>query len=159
MKDIIKMRSTLKLFVRDWAKEGEHERNLCYKPILEELTSYYKSITNKKEITVLIPGVGLARLLYEIAKLGFTAQGNEFSYFMLLSSNYMLNKVTKKEEFNIFPLIHTYSNLFWEKSPTKEFKIPDVISDEDFAGIECNMSMVAGEFVEVYKNKFGKKFK
>jgi len=121
---------------------------------LDELVKYFPGNNlSRKDINVLIPGAGLCRLLYEITKLGFTAQGNEFSYFMLLSSNYMLNCVTKKEEFSIFPLIHTYSNIFWENSPIKEFKIPDVDSSEDFKDIDCNMSMVAGEFVEVYKDK------
>ncbi len=109
-----------------------------------------------KDITVLIPGVGLGRLLYDISKLGFSVQGNEFSYFMLLSSNYMLNCVTKKESIKIYPLIHTYSNIFWENSPTKEFLIPDVNFEEDFKDKECKMSMVAGEFVETYKEKIGK---
>ncbi len=34
---------------------------------------------------VLVPGAGLARLCVEVAALGFEAQGNEFSYFMLLA--------------------------------------------------------------------------
>ncbi len=34
---------------------------------------------------VLVPGAGLARLCVEVAALGYEAQGNEFSYFMLLA--------------------------------------------------------------------------
>ena len=40
---------------------------------------------------VLIPGSGLGRLVWESAFLGFDAQGNEFSYFMLLASFLLLN--------------------------------------------------------------------
>ena len=39
--DIIKMRSTLKSFLRDWSKEGQEERDMCYKPIMEEVKSYF----------------------------------------------------------------------------------------------------------------------
>jgi len=138
---------------------------MCYNPILEELKKYFPvkcdsenklNLTANKEIKILIPGAGLGRLLYEVAKLGYSAQGNEFSYFMLLCSNFMLNCASQKDEFSIYPLIHTYSNVFWEQSPVKEFKIPDVDSNEDFKHTECNMSMVAGEFVEIYKEKLSK---
>ena len=35
--DIIKMRSTIKSFLRDWSKEGQAERDMCYKPIMDEV--------------------------------------------------------------------------------------------------------------------------
>ena len=92
VKDIIKMRSTLKLFIRDWAIDGIEERNSTYKPILNELQLFFKDRPKKdfeEGINVLVPGAGLGRLMYEIAKLGFKSQGNEFSYYMLLCSNYI----------------------------------------------------------------------
>ena len=77
----------------------------------------------EKGISVLVPGAGLGRLMYEIAKLGFKSQGNEFSYYMLLSSNFILNNTTKKNEYMIQPLIHSFSNLYNENSPFKEILI------------------------------------
>ena len=112
-KDIIKMRSTLRLFIRDWAIDGIEERNSTYKPILNELQNYFKDKSKndfEKGINVLVPGAGLGRLMYEIAKLGFKSQGNEFSYYMLLCSNYIFNNTTKENEFVIQPLIHSFSN-------------------------------------------------
>ena len=114
IKDIVKMRSTLRLFIRDWAKEGIEERNSTYKPILEELKRFFEKRPKKdfeEGINVLVPGAGLGRLMYEIAKLGFKSQGNEFSYYMLLCSNYMFNNTTKKDEFILQPLIHSFSNI------------------------------------------------
>lgn len=87
--------------------------------------------------------------------MGYKSQGNEFSYFMLLSSNYILNCTKKKEQFEIQPLIHSFSNLFWENSPLKSFKIPDECPAE-FLNEKSDMSMVAGEFVEAYKTNSGK---
>jgi carnosine N-methyltransferase len=149
------MRSTLKLFIRDWSKEGKIERDNCYSPILEEFQEYFPENTseNGERISVLLPGVGLGRLLYEFAKLGYKAQGNEFSYFMLLSSNFILNCTSTSEEFEIQPLIHSFSNVFWEDAPFKTFKIPDENLYEELIKSQGEMSMVAGEFVEVYKNQ------
>ena len=128
LKDIIKMRSTLKLFIRDWAIDGLEERNSTYKPILNELQLYFKDRPKKdfeEGINVLVPGAGLGRLMYEIAKLGFKSQGNEFSYYMLLCSNYIFNNTTKKDEFIIQPLIHSFSNIKNEEIPFKKIMIPD----------------------------------
>lgn len=41
---------------------------------------------------ILVPGAGLGRLAFEIAKRGYSCQGNEFSLFMLFASNFVLNK-------------------------------------------------------------------
>lgn len=39
--DIAKLRITLKQFYRDWSKEGQLERDQCYKPIIEKLLQYF----------------------------------------------------------------------------------------------------------------------
>ena len=156
-KDIIKMRSTLRLFIRDWAIDGIEERNSTYKPILNELQNYFKDKSKndfEKGINVLVPGAGLGRLMYEIAKLGFKSQGNEFSYYMLLCSNYIFNNTTKENEFVIQPLIHSFSNIYDEEAPFKKIMIPDENLAEELSKTDTGeMSMVAGEFCRVYKEK------
>ena len=157
VKDIIKMRSTLKLFIRDWAIDGIEERNSTYKPILNELQLFFKDRPKKdfeEGINILVPGAGLGRLMYEIAKLGFKSQGNEFSYYMLLCSNYIFNNTTKKDEFMIQPLIHSFSNIKNEEIPFKKIMIPDENLAEELSKTDTGeMSMVAGEFCRVYKDK------
>jgi len=156
-KDIIKMRSTLRLFIRDWAIDGLEERNTTYKPILEELKNFFAKRPKKdfeEGINVLVPGAGLGRLMYEIAKLGFKSQGNEFSYYMLLCSNFIFNNTTKKDEFILQPLIHSFSNIISEESPFKKILIPDENLGEKLSKTDTGeMSMVAGEFCRVYKDK------
>lgn len=105
--DIEKLQSTLKQFVRDWSEVGKEERDMCYAPILKELDRLYPKISDnndsgldttgksnsvRNKIKILVPGAGLGRLAFDIANNGFECQGNEFSLYMLLGSNYVLNK-------------------------------------------------------------------
>lgn len=182
-KDILKLRSTLKLFVRDWSLEGKKERENCHDKILKELNTYKNPRKNKHNYNykVLVPGAGLGRLVFDLCRLGFIAEGNEFSYHMLLCSNFILNKTSCKDEFTIYPFVHNFCNNLNKNSSFKEIKIPDidiqkelnkeVIINEYYKcnniSCECSsnketicknsivdgdMSMVAGEFILVYNN-------
>ena len=93
---------------------------------------------------------------FELAARGYSSQGNEFSYFMLIASNYILNLAKKKEEFTIYPFIHNFSNNFYEEQPFKKVKIPDVYPP-DLLPAGADFSMTAGEFVEVYSKQPSKK--
>lgn len=44
---------------------------------------------------MLVPGAGLGRLVFEIARQGYSCQGNEFSLFMLIASHFVLNRQVK----------------------------------------------------------------
>jgi len=155
--NIVQIRSTLRLFVRDWSTEGIEERNATHKPILEELKSYFKDKTKKdfeNGINVLVPGSGLGRLVYEIAKLGFKSQGSEISLYMLLCFTYLLNNSTKKEEFTIQPFIHTLSNLFKVESAFKKIKIPDENIKEELSKTDTGkITMTSGDFCLSFENK------
>jgi carnosine N-methyltransferase len=91
---------TIKQIVRDWADSGAKERDQCYKPILEELEQYFP-IREKNQFKVLVPGAGLGRLVYEIALRGFFCEGNEFSLFMLIASNFVLNRCLMDNQFEM----------------------------------------------------------
>lgn len=49
-------------------------------------------VSDVSKLSVLVPGAGLGRLAWEIARLGYMCQGNEWSFFMLFSSNFVLNR-------------------------------------------------------------------
>ena len=93
-KDISKVRSTVKQLYRDWSAEGKSERDQCYLPIVSEIEKHFPNPSADNKVTVLCPGSGLARLPFDLACMGYSAQGNEFSYYMLLTSNIILNEVT-----------------------------------------------------------------
>ncbi|KAL6841525.1 hypothetical protein ACP4OV_028668 [Aristida adscensionis] len=89
--DVDKVRCIVRNIVRDWAEEGQNERDQCYKPILEELNRLFPNRSQQKPPSCLVPGAGLGRLALEISTLGFVSQGNEFSYYMMICSSFILN--------------------------------------------------------------------
>ncbi|KAI8837328.1 N2227-like protein-domain-containing protein [Chytridium lagenaria] len=151
--DMDKVRSTLKQFVRDWSTEGEPERKATYKPIVDALLKYFPTSTEAErgEISVLVPGAGLARLAYDIVKLGFTCQGNEFSFFMLLGSNFILNRMSPPQKIEIFPWVHSFSNILSPEHQLKSVQIPDEYPGD--IPETAAFSMVAGDFLEVYSHR------
>lgn len=140
--NVQKLRHTLRLFVRDWSIEGEEERKNCHFRIINELKNYYdpmdnflkhyreNNLTNYRRYKILVPGAGLGRLVFELCNEGFEAIGNEFSHFMLLCSEYILNNSTKKEEIEIYPYIHNFNNLKCEKDAFRKILIPDICLEE-----------------------------
>lgn len=53
------------------------------------------------KIRILVPGAGLGRLTYELAYRGYYCEGNEFSLFMLVASNFVLNKCIVENQYTI----------------------------------------------------------
>lgn len=159
-KNITKVRSSLKLIVRDWAKEGEKERKECHFKMIDELLKHYNPYKldtdkgKKEEFKVLVPGCGLGRLVFELGRKGFIAEGNEFSYHMLILSEYILNSLLKKDQEIIRPYIHTFSNNLNENNPFRDISFPDIdLSEFNESLTDLDISIVAGEFVETYKVK------
>ena len=156
--ETVSIKSNLRLFVRDWSEEGAEERNQAYNPILEEIKSYFKNKTKKdyqNGIKVLVPGAGLGRLMFEIAKLGFKVEGNEFSFNMLLFYNYFFSSSPpKKNEITIQPFIHILSNLLNFETAFKKVMIPDVDIKEELSKTDTgSLYMLGGDFCAAYKDK------
>ena len=96
-------------------------------------------------------GCGLARLTLEYAAMDYAAQGNEFSYYMLMSSNFILNCSEEVEQFPLQPFIHQFTNIKEEKDNFRVVRVPDVLPS-DLVSPQSDLSMVAGEFIECYKD-------
>ncbi|XP_052303721.1 uncharacterized protein LOC18108991 isoform X5 [Populus trichocarpa] len=144
------VRCILRNIVRDWAAEGQKERDQCYKPILEELNSLFPSRCNKSPPTCLVPGAGLGRLALEISCLGFVSQGNEFSYYMMICSSFILNQTQNAGEWTIYPWIHSNCNSLSDSDQLRPVSFPDIHPAS--AGITEGFSMCGGDFVEVYSD-------
>jgi len=158
--DVDKVHSTLKAIMRDWSTEGSTERNDIYQPILNALVSHFGESAptpeSRSQIRVITPGCGLARLTWEIARLGFNCQGNEYSFYMLLAANFILNEVTQKDQYVIHPFVHQSINLTSAQDQLCPVSIPDVnplsLNELLPTGKTANLSMVAGDFIEVYSD-------
>jgi len=66
--DLVRVRESLKHFVRDWSEEGAEERKRIFAPILDVLKEV--AAEERGGIKILVPGCGLGRLAWEIAQLG-----------------------------------------------------------------------------------------
>ncbi|KAI0249309.1 N2227-domain-containing protein [Lactifluus subvellereus] len=153
--DMDKVRSTLKQLVRDWSEDGKEEREASYLPIREALLEHFSDIPmeERHNFRVLVPGAGLGRLAYDVAKLGFSCQGNEFSHYMLLSSFFILNRTQQVHQHTIYPYAHSLSNVPNRAAILKRVQIPDVLPSDLPPG--SNFSLVAGDFEEVYGQQDG----
>ncbi|KAI9590756.1 carnosine N-methyltransferase isoform X2 [Glossina fuscipes] len=148
--DMEHAQSTLKAIARDWSMEGAEEREQSYKPIIDAIEHYYNPKDLKiNEIKILVPGSGLGRLTYELACRGYECEGNEFSYFMLLASNFVLNCCKEENMHTLYPWVHQNVNNLHRADQVAAVRFPDVCPDKNKpTGL---LSIVAGDFLEVYK--------
>ncbi|XP_031256396.1 carnosine N-methyltransferase-like [Pistacia vera] len=148
--DVDKVRCIIRNIVRDWAAEGKKERDQCYKPILEELDALFPIRSKESPPACLVPGAGLGRLALEISCLGFMSQGNEFSYYMMICSSFILNHTQNAGEWTIYPWIHSNCNSLSDSDQLRPVAIPDIHPAS--AGITEGFSMCGGDFIEVYND-------
>lgn len=155
--DHSKVRSTLHSVVRDWSREGEAERRQSYDPLLAELKRLVLPVERGKRARVLVPGAGLARLVLEVAVAGYASQGNEFSYHMLLCSNFFLNMGLPVESIPIYPFIDQPSNVRVASDRCRVVRVPDICPSDMLVQRDgeppLDFSMAAGEFLEVYEGQ------
>lgn len=149
--DMEKVQSCLKQLVRDWSDAGKKEREACYDKITNKLDQLFPDKTIvRDDVSILVPGAGLGRLAFDIARMGFTCQGNEFSLFMLFTSNFVLNKCKTVNSFKIHPYIHNFCNNVSDEDQLQPISFPDV--DPNQLPEDRKFSMVAGDFLDVYSS-------
>ncbi|KAI9878521.1 MAG: hypothetical protein M1830_000655, partial [Pleopsidium flavum] len=157
--DLSKARTTIRQLYRDWSFGGARERRACYDPVLHDLTAEFAPHThNKSGIRVLIPGAGLGRLVFEVSRAGFSAEGNEISYHALLAGSWVLNHTRRAQEWELFPFALGFSNLVSREHQLRSVWVPDVhpataLEEEDTeesAHEFERMSMTAADFVVLY---------
>ena len=111
---------------------------MCYKPLMDEIEDYFPEPINKEtgeRVSILHPGCGMGRLVFDFALKGYKSQGNEFTYFMLLASNFILNYTDHKDQYELYPFIHCFSNLKTEDQAFTKIKVPDICPSKYF--LQC----------------------
>ncbi|CAG2169284.1 unnamed protein product [Oppiella nova] len=146
--DSDKVNSVFKQLVREWTDVGANERNTCFSPILRHIEDYFKDCADRSAVHVLVPGAGLGRLPFEIARRGFTCQGNEYSLFMLFTSNFILNKCKHRDLHTFYPWAQHFTNNVRSAHQLTPVSFPD--TDPGDLPPELDFSMAAGNFIEIY---------
>ncbi|KAK9358486.1 N2227-like protein-domain-containing protein [Lipomyces starkeyi] len=144
-------RSSIKQVYRDWSAEGAAERQVCYGRVIRELNDLYNP-ERRSEVRVLVPGAGLGRLAYDIACEGYVSQGNEFSYHMLILSNFLLNHTTSESQFTIYPFLHSFSHTSTATNQLRAIRVPDKCPANFHTSTASSFSFTAGSFAEIYAN-------
>ncbi|CBF88632.1 hypothetical protein AN0865.2 [Aspergillus nidulans FGSC A4] len=157
--DINKAHSTIRQFYRDWSAEGQAEREACYIPVLRDLDLEFPDKLEREEfVKVLVPGAGLGRLVFEICRAGFAAEGNEISYHQLLASSWVLNHTEGAQRHALYPFALHFSNILSREQQLRKVMIPDVhpataMLEAQASGTPFGtMSMSAADFVVLYSS-------
>lgn len=98
----------------------------------------------------MVPGAGLGRITYELAYRGYYCEGNEFSLFMLIASNFVLNKCIVENQYTMYPWIHQFVNNLSRNDQVMPVSFPDVSPTK--AKPKGGFNMVAGDFLQVNVN-------
>ncbi|KAK6031017.1 n2227-like protein [Ostertagia ostertagi] len=146
-----KVLSVLRQIVREWTTEGKPERDATYKPLLDIVRERYSSTSERSSIKIMVPGSGLGRLAFELAKEGFTVEGNEFSMVMLMTSSFLLNACFEPEEHVVYPYALDKSNSWSYEDQTRPVYFPDLGKSRNEA--PPNFSMIAGDFLEITQSR------
>lgn len=137
--------------MRDWSTVGDRERSTSYGPVLDILNCEYPAEDiDRSKIKILTPGSGLGRITWELFSHGFHSEGCEFSWYMILASQFILNRCSASDVvFRIFPYIHETCNLPSWSDATTEATFPDVdLSATPEQG--GKMEMGIGDFLDLY---------
>lgn len=156
--DFDKVRSTLLQLSREWSSDGQEERDKSVGRIVAEITALFPDVEARQHRKILVPGCGLGRLVIELVREGFWTQGNEFSYHMLLASNFILNHCKFPNSYSVFPFLHKASHLAKRSNHIRPITVPDIDPLEIHELMKKNpkipydelMSMTAGSFVDLY---------
>lgn len=140
-----RVRTAIRQMVRDWSVDGAEERAAVYAPLLEAVAGRFPN--HRSDRRVLVPGAGLGRLAFEFARLGFSTQGNEFSYYMLIPAHFVLNNTARVGEHTLYPYVHSASNWRTTHDMLRGVAVPDVLPSS--LSPEIDFSMVAGEVCPV----------
>jgi carnosine N-methyltransferase len=162
---ISKVSSVLKSLARDWSKEGKQEREAAYLPIKTLVQKYLPNNTRSPTPPppppprICVPGSGVGRLAFDLRERGYSVQGNDFSLYMLLGSDFILNNggiCNPERPLSISPwLLESRNRSSW-KNELRTVHIPDVdpmalfLSQQDDSSID--FSMAAGEFNAIYSH-------
>lgn len=151
--DFEKVLYVLKNVARDWSQEFQSERDESYGVLCDILETLFKDGVGNAPPKVLVPGCGLGRLCVDLVAKGFDVVGNEHSYFMLMTSAYILNGLSRQGQWTIHPWALHSSNVLSLEHQVQSISIPDALPLHLVSESPGSLGMVAGDFVQVFKSE------
>ncbi|CAN9112463.1 methyltransferas-like protein [Alternaria alternata] len=161
--DVDKARSCVNQFWREWSQAGHAERVKCFDPVVAAVEEEFASRSSttpdldRANLKVLVPGVGLGRLVFDICRAGFSVEGNEISYHMLMASALVLNDTKSTGQFKIAPWALNSSNHVSREDQLRTVRVPDIHPATELAKAAASrvpagerMSISTGDFCVVY---------
>eukprot|EP00736_Rhodelphis_marinus_P011671 Rmarinus@m.10226 len=136
--------------LRDWT-DISVAHSTAYEAIVEKLV-FHLPVSSAANTRVLVPGAGLGRLGFEIAKRGYDVEMNECSQLFVETSAYIFNDVDTPRPAS--PLLHLFSQQF-HADDTNQFlsvNIPSPLPRKEaaWAGVKVPVDLVVGDFVHIY---------
>ncbi|KJH42509.1 n2227-like protein [Dictyocaulus viviparus] len=123
------------------------ERDATFTPLLDAVLKRYPSTSERASVKVMVPGSGLGRLAFDLARQGFHVEGNEYSMVMLMTSSFLLNACYEENEHIIYPYALDKSNSWSYEDQVRPVYFPDI--GKSRTETASNFSMIAGNFIEV----------
>jgi carnosine N-methyltransferase len=161
--DFGKASSTIRHLYREWSAEGAPEREACFKPLTDFLLKFYKDIPQRErhKIKILNPGCGLGRFVFDLACLGFEAEGCEISYHMLIGSMHMMNFIERAGQYRIHPFVLQGSNHLMHENRMRQVMVPDIYPRDTLNEASLHseihgsdrLGISTGDFSVVYKQE------
>jgi carnosine N-methyltransferase len=142
--------ATLLQITREWSQEGAKERAQSFSLILDSLQTLFPT-EGRHKLRVLVPGSGLGRLPWEIARLGFSVEANELSWFMLLATRLILSR-DSVDAFNIAPHATEAKNQPTSMIQNRILSVPDVNPSSLTLGPQGSplITLSSGDWLQLY---------
>ncbi|KAK6461423.1 N2227-like protein-domain-containing protein [Scheffersomyces coipomensis] len=131
-------------YLRDWNVEGFSELNPILKYVRQQLDATVP-VNMREKTCIVIPGSGLGRVAHEVAKFGSekgeptfgAVYGVEYSGLMHACNQFIYadkssdNKTSTAKTFELFPHVHSCSNLYDTASQFRKEKVQQLTSKPD----------------------------
>ena len=128
--------------VRDWTACGANIRQSLYSWCIDMLEKHIP----KEHRSILVPGSGLGRLAYDMARAGYSVEANEVSVSMAAVAFQFLNGLVRKGVVHPFSF-DSLTNEVTSKHRYDAVAFPDIdVSTANRAGLSYSV----GDFVDIY---------
>eukprot|EP00727_Mastigamoeba_balamuthi_P007409 m51a1_g3289 hypothetical protein (371) ;mRNA; r:273184-274503 len=131
---------------REWGTDGACERSECFAPLVDGLSRALALAPAGERVArarVLVPGAGLCRLPWELARAGHDVEACECSHSMMLAAHYVLTGAAR-EQHELWPFVHVSANVPSSAAMSlRTCRVPDVqpsdhavaLTDTDFVSL------------------------